>query len=251
PSTRSHRSVFESSPIFDRQSTFKAFYSPDPARSTAQLLSLPEVQDASHRIFAWRVSSGQMTLTGRHVFESGHDDDGERFAGKKLQHLLENMNVPGTIMVARWYGGVLLGPVRFKHIEDCAKDAIISSELSQPSNKKQRTEEGSTSSTPISTMRPEELQRRKRELIQVLQRRDESIFTLRLLLEHKKSEQRQTPNLVPPISTPSRKVDYGAAQLPRLEALEIARDASIEFLLKEIDRVEAESTKRRVESADK
>lgn len=51
-----------------------------------------------------------------------YDDDGETGAGKKLLELIKNnLNVNNiAVMVSRWYGGINLGPARFKMIKDVA-----------------------------------------------------------------------------------------------------------------------------------
>jgi len=49
------------------------------------------------------------------------DDDGEGGAGDKLLNLLDVCNaINCVIIVTRWYGGVHLGPDRFKHINERA-----------------------------------------------------------------------------------------------------------------------------------
>jgi hypothetical protein len=255
--------IFTSEPIVDRQSTFIAYYSPTIAPKSLQ--SLPEAKGASHRILAWRSPSRQQTLTpARPILDTGHDDDGEQWAGKKLETLMEQMDVQGTVVVARWYGGVLLGPVRFKHIEDCAKEAVNLWRNPHQGSKKQRIDmpqsSDQTSSqlqTSIPVMRPEELQRKKQELIRTLHRRDESVTTLRALLDEKKGLLQRTLKSQPsssagPTSSPARKLDYESMTYARLLALEQARDASLAFLLKEIDRVEKEYAEREaVESEEK
>lgn len=57
--------------------------------------------------------------------DQGFDDDGERFSGQKLSDLLDNMNAFGLLIVTRNYGGILLGPIRFQHITQCARESII------------------------------------------------------------------------------------------------------------------------------
>jgi putative IMPACT (imprinted ancient) family translation regulator len=254
--------IFTSSPIIDRQSTFIAHYSPTISPKTLQ--SLPECKDASHRILAWRLPSKQQTLTPtRPIFDAGHDDDGEQWAGKKLETLMEQLNLQGAIVVARWYGGVLLGPVRFKHIEDCAKEAVNLWRNPEQVGKRQRTDtplsSDQTSSqprTPLPVMRPEELQRKKQDLIRTLHRRDESVATLRTLLEEKKgllqnTQKPQQSSSAGTKSSPVAKVDYEAMPLARLLALEQARDASLTFLLKEIDRIEKQVAEREATEAEK
>jgi hypothetical protein len=254
--------IFTSSPIVDRQSTFIAHYSPTILPKALQ--ALPEAKDASHRILAWRSPSKQQTLTpSRLIFDIGHDDDGEQWAGKKLETLMEQLNVQGAIVVARWYGGVMLGPVRFKHIEDCAKEAVNLWRNPEQVGKRQRTDTplnsdqvASQPRSPLPVMRPEELQRKKQDLIRTLQRRDESVATLRMLLEEKKSLLQNTPKTqqsssAGATSSPARTLDYEAMPLARLLALEQARDASLSFLLKEIDRVEKEQAEREAIDTDR
>lgn len=54
------------------------------------------------------------------------DDDGETAAGGRLLHLLELMGVwNGMVVVSRWYGGVHLGPDRFRIINQTARDALV------------------------------------------------------------------------------------------------------------------------------
>lgn len=50
------------------------------------------------------------------------DDDGETAAGGRLLHLLQIVNAENVmVIVTRWYGGVLLGPARFTHINNAAR----------------------------------------------------------------------------------------------------------------------------------
>lgn len=53
------------------------------------------------------------------------DDDGETAAGGRLAHLLEILEMENVlVVVSRWYGGTLLGPDRFKLINQAARDAL-------------------------------------------------------------------------------------------------------------------------------
>ncbi|OMP88483.1 IMPACT family member [Diplodia seriata] len=124
-----HQQIYRSAPLTDRASTFTAAFSPTlPART---LQAHPDFAGATHRIAAWRRPTAQRKLfasssasassVGR-VTETGFDDDGEQYAGKRLAKVLEAMGVgEGAVVVARWYGGVLLGPVRFAHVERVAR----------------------------------------------------------------------------------------------------------------------------------
>lgn len=109
--------IYTSEPILDRQSTFIAHYS--PTLHAKALQKLPDLATASHRMAAWRFPSNQRTITAnsqqstrKQLFETGRDDDGEKGGGRALEKLMESMQVTGSVMVARWYGGVMLGPVR-------------------------------------------------------------------------------------------------------------------------------------------
>jgi hypothetical protein len=192
--------------------------------------------------------------SSRPILKTGHDDDGENWAGKKLEKVMEELDIQGVIMVARWYGGELLGPVRFKHIEDVAKSAVDAwrSENHGAGPKKLKLDEhasqNSLGSASDQMMRPEELQRRKQGLIQTLQRRDESITALRALLHQKKSAISPKTSESTTKASPNRALNYDQIPFSRLQALENARDMTIGFLLKEIDKAESEASKQQEEA---
>jgi hypothetical protein len=190
------------------------------------------------------------------VFKSGHDDDGEQWAGRKVEKVMEELSLQGTVMVARWYGGELLGPARFKHIEDVAKGAIDAwrNEQNGGPSKRARVDDqnaSGVSTTKNETMTPDELARRKQAVITTLQRRDESIIALRTLLEQKKNTDSRVLPSSQTVVSPSRVPDYTSMPFTRLQALEIARDNTISFLLKSIDKAEAEATTRAAEAKKK
>lgn len=250
--------VYISESVHDRKSVFVGYYAPNTSTKPKELQLRDDVRSASHRILGWRLPSNQKTLlpNAQPVFKTGHDDDGENWAGKKVEKVMEELGIPGVIMVARWYGGELLGPVRFKHIEDVAKGAVDvwRSERDGVPSKRARVDDLSSSGMPRTAatassqgMSPEELARRMKQVIQTLRRRDESITTLRALLEHKKNSDNPKSSTVqsaPTSSSPSRTPDYAQMPLNRLQALENARDNTISFLLKSIDKAEAEASRR-------
>jgi Uncharacterized protein family UPF0029 len=54
-----------------------------------------------------------------------NDDDGETAAGGRLAHLLQILEVPNVlVVVTRYFGGIHLGPDRFKHINQAARAAL-------------------------------------------------------------------------------------------------------------------------------
>ncbi|KAI9685860.1 MAG: hypothetical protein M1822_004138 [Bathelium mastoideum] len=226
--------VFQSDSIYDRSSTFIAHFSTTVPSKTLQ--KTKAFESASHRILAWRRQSQQQSIRSgpsgpKQLFVTGSDDDGEKYGGKQLEKVLEAENVEGAVVVARWYGGVLLGPVRFTHIETCAKEAIHQwkTAVAQEETKRRclETEE-----------------HEKQRLRMILGERDQSIITLRSLLALKTANMTKEGSNEPPSPsthtnvTPTRVIDYSILPLQRLRALEKARDASITFLLKEIDKTE-------------
>ena len=79
-----------------------------------------KVAKATHNITAWRIEG----TVG--VYYQDCDDDGETAAGSRLLHLLELMGVWNVmVVVTRFYGGVQLGPDRFRIINQTARDALV------------------------------------------------------------------------------------------------------------------------------
>ncbi|KAF2832266.1 hypothetical protein CC86DRAFT_366114 [Ophiobolus disseminans] len=161
------------------------------------------------------------------LYDLGHDDDGEKWASGRLQNVLNDTQAEGTVVVARWYGGQNIGPIRFTHIENCAKEAIwkwkvASTQLAQDAaSKKQKIDD----------------EAKRTELVKNLQERDFNIFTLRKLLAEKKAKlEDQEP--APP--TPQKPQAYEKMAMDALMRVDKARDATIAFILKQIDKVEEE-----------
>ena len=220
PSPASPSPIFRSSPIEDRSSTFIAFYSPTLAPK--ELQADTEFKSASHRIAAWRNPSSQRALNAQPLFETGHDDDGEKYGGKALEKVLIETKVEGAVVVARWYGGVMLGPARFDHMKNCARDAIMQwSQDRETSVKKAK-------------VRGDEAE--KERLIQTLPERDQSITVLRDLLAEKSQQSSSASNKK---RTPAKIPDYSTLPLATLEKLEQVRDATIGWILKQIEKAES------------
>lgn len=94
--------VFRSQTIEDRASTFVAAFSPTIAFKDLQRHT--DFKTASHRMAAWRKASKQQTLGGnaKPIFITGSDDDGEKYGGKRLEKVLNELNVEGAVVCARW-----------------------------------------------------------------------------------------------------------------------------------------------------
>lgn len=249
----SEPSIYRSSPIQDRDSTFIGLYSPD--LGPKELQKLPDLKSASHCMLAWRRESNQQSLTSTKQYVSGHDDDGEKYGGRKVEQVLNNMKVVGTCVVARWYGGTMLGQVRFAHIENCASEAVQQwvTSVGEQQAKKRKMEEEVVE---------------KGKLVKALAKRDQSISVLRALATEKEKLAKEaaeeggagitkgqavvadaTRDTVPPSpkkepSSQTGGIDYDSMSVERLRALDKARDATLAFLLKRIDKAESELKKR-------
>lgn len=233
-------SIFRSKQIEDRSSAFIGLFS--PTAKPKELQSLPEIKDASHKILAWRRTSNQQSIKGGLKYVTGSDDDGEKYAGKRVEKVLEELKVEGSCVVARWYGGVLLGPVRFTHIETCAREAV----------EKWRQAEAEER---VRKQKVQEEVEVKPSLVKLLRRRDESITVLRKLAAEKEDEVKNAK--LDDVQTEAMKsareehalsaekaktapIDYDQMSVDKLKMLEKARDATLSFLLKRIDKAEAE-----------
>jgi hypothetical protein len=88
---------------------------------------------ATHNIVAWRIHGPDGTS-----FQDC-DDDGEDAAGGRLLHLMQLMDVWDVMVICtRWYGGVKLGPDRFRIINNAARDALQLGGFAKESVKKSK-----------------------------------------------------------------------------------------------------------------
>ncbi|KAH0565400.1 hypothetical protein GP486_001199 [Trichoglossum hirsutum] len=79
-----------------------------------------KVANATHNITAWRIKGSEGTSY------QDCDDDGETAAGGRVLHLMQLMDVWDVmVVVSRWYGGIQLGPDRFRIINSVARDALV------------------------------------------------------------------------------------------------------------------------------
>ncbi|EOD31011.1 hypothetical protein EMIHUDRAFT_203080 [Emiliania huxleyi CCMP1516] len=82
----------------------------------SHLLSDRKIAAASHNMVAYSFVDAS---SGVRVFDN--DDDGEGGSGAKLASTIDNKGARDVIVVvSRWFGGVHLGPARFKHIASVA-----------------------------------------------------------------------------------------------------------------------------------
>jgi hypothetical protein len=113
-------------PITEKKSIFIArvalVNSPIQAKSYLHhfLSTDKKAAKATHHMTAWRIH-GQNDTSYQDC-----DDDGETAAGGRILHLIQLMDVWDVmVVVTRWYGGVHLGPDRFRIINTAAREALI------------------------------------------------------------------------------------------------------------------------------
>ncbi|XP_051467016.1 protein IMPACT isoform X2 [Apus apus] len=133
--------IHHGNPITDRRSTFQAHLAPvvtprQVKRVLEKLYENKKIASATHNIYAYRIY-----CEDKQTFLQDCEDDGETAAGGRLLHLMQVvswdvqvsdhrlgkiLNVHNVlVVVSRWYGGILLGPDRFKHINNCARNVLV------------------------------------------------------------------------------------------------------------------------------
>ncbi|KAL6709714.1 hypothetical protein ACN47E_001142 [Coniothyrium glycines] len=242
PDPSSLPQLFHSSTITHQTSSFTAVFSPTLPCTTLQ--ALPAFNTATHKIAAWRIPSRQKSLTpsSKTLYDTGHDDDGESWAGKRLGNVLHDTQAVGSVVVARWYGGQNIGPVRFTHIENCAKAAIWKWKVAEGMPRGGE----STATTTTDSLKKQKVgdggdggddEGEKQEMINALRERDANIAVLRRLLAEKKA--RLDGEVVAP-PTPQKGQAYEKMGLVALKRVDKARDATVAFILKQINKVDEE-----------
>ena len=120
--------IISGEPIVDRKSIFQGHVAyveteEEVLKVVQKLKENRKIARATHNIMAYRIAGYRHS-----TFLQDCDDDGENDAGGRLLHLLQILNAKNiVVVVSRWYGGILLGPDRFKHINNCARDLIVNS----------------------------------------------------------------------------------------------------------------------------
>ncbi|RUS89850.1 hypothetical protein EGW08_002380, partial [Elysia chlorotica] len=129
--------------LTDRKSTFQPHLAVvvDKTQVSAVMSKLYEnkkIANATHNMLAYRIVPSQ----GGPVYQ-GCDDDGETHAGSRMLHLLQVMNADNVlVVVSRWYGGIHLGPDRFKHINNCTRQILEDNGFNRDKDKKTGAKKG-------------------------------------------------------------------------------------------------------------
>ena len=133
PNSRDGKLVWAiSTPVTEKKSLFVARACPlnSPAQVQMILKTLvstdKKIARATHNITAYRIRCPPSPSHPREIVYQDCDDDGESAAGGRLLHLMQTMDVWNVlVVVSRWYGGVKLGPDRFRIINGVARDALV------------------------------------------------------------------------------------------------------------------------------
>ncbi|EPS39915.1 hypothetical protein H072_6403 [Dactylellina haptotyla CBS 200.50] len=87
-------------------------------------VSVTCAETAKHHIAELIASDRKIARATHNITDN--DDDGETAAGSRLGHLLELIDVWNVVVVvSRWYGGIKLGPDRFRIINQVAREALV------------------------------------------------------------------------------------------------------------------------------
>ncbi|XP_068624089.1 protein IMPACT-B-like [Battus philenor] len=113
--------------IMDRKSSFQGHAAEvhsvnDVNAVLAKLKQNKKILNATHNMYAYRIE--RKTEKGTTMIQDC-DDDGETHAGGRMLHLLQILDQKNTlVVVSRWYGGIQLGPDRFRHINNATRQVI-------------------------------------------------------------------------------------------------------------------------------
>ncbi|NXJ93763.1 IMPCT protein, partial [Corythaixoides concolor] len=119
-------SIHHGNPITDRRSTFQAHLAPvvtprQVKRVLEKLYENKKIASATHNIYAYSLLCS-CTLAKTWEAERSLLSS----ANYKYQCTIDILNVHNVlVVVSRWYGGILLGPDRFKHINNCARNVLV------------------------------------------------------------------------------------------------------------------------------
>ena len=127
--------IVEGEPVVDRKSTFKAYLATNVDSdekvqwARRNILGRKNVAKATHNMLAYRF------VDGDGISHADNDDDGEDGAGAKMAYVLSVLNADNClVIVARWYGGIKLGPDRFKHIAKCTQRILEANGVGRRNN---------------------------------------------------------------------------------------------------------------------
>ncbi|AAW41885.2 expressed protein [Cryptococcus deneoformans JEC21] len=89
-------------------------------------------REPDHRMWACRalcLKEGKNGTEGEEAFQlvECFSDDGEKFGGERVLKVLREQNAVDVLSVCcRWYGGDMIGPIRFQHIATTVQTSLKS-----------------------------------------------------------------------------------------------------------------------------
>ncbi|KYQ93410.1 hypothetical protein DLAC_06097 [Tieghemostelium lacteum] len=116
--------IYSSKVVTDKKSKFQAHlavvHSKEEVDSVLEhLLRSKKINDATHNMYAYRFLSSDGQLN------EYYNDDGEAGAGDKMLFTLEkNQCEEILVVVSRWFGGILLGGMRYHWITHVTKEMV-------------------------------------------------------------------------------------------------------------------------------
>ncbi|KAI0015310.1 hypothetical protein F4780DRAFT_784291 [Xylariomycetidae sp. FL0641] len=130
PASQGSISWATSQPVTLKNSTFvvrvAALKEPSQRQTMLQSLfaAVPSLQSATHNAWAYRVKVPTRLFNATTIKEESFDD-GEGGCGDfLLKNMRETDALDTLVVMTRWYGGVMLGPDRWRIMRDCLKDAL-------------------------------------------------------------------------------------------------------------------------------
>jgi len=220
-----------SAEIRDRGSLFVAhiFSATTPEQAKSQTKHVKYVlhanRKATHEIAAWRcmvVKPGCTGLGGLDEFElaAGSLDDGERWGGDRVLKVMQRLAViDAVVVVSRWYGGTLLGPSRFDHIETCTAEVCRAFK---------RSEELRESITTLETL--DVLLEGLREELRTLQRDTSQSSANSEPSSFPSSLEKGNPRDDTAEQAEKKKADYSSIDLPKARRLIKARENAMKWV---------------------
>ncbi|CAJ0956302.1 unnamed protein product, partial [Mesorhabditis belari] len=119
--------IFSGETFSDRKSVFQAHVARVRSKNEVDLVMAKlkennKVARATHNILAWRCEE---IKNGRTIVCKDCEDDGEHQASSKMLEIIEKMGAQNVmVVVTRWYGGIHLGPDRFRIINNLTRQIL-------------------------------------------------------------------------------------------------------------------------------
>ncbi|ODN98409.1 hypothetical protein L198_03653 [Cryptococcus wingfieldii CBS 7118] len=169
-------------------------------------------REPDHRMWACRslcLKDGKNGTEGEDAYQliESFDDDGEKFGGERILKVLKEHHAVDVLSVCvRWYGGDMIGPIRFQHIATTVQTSLNS----------------------LNSLV------HLRDLRQALTALDEEITLLRVAIAETSSSQAKADDETPaPLIKPKPNPNYDAIDdVAKLERLVVARERALAVLQK-------------------